>query len=565
MRFTRRRSDRPNLALGRLGSSLEMLESRQLLANSSGIPFFQPTDLPPIVVAHHNPTPVLDHPLTASPRQLSFLDNDGKIVTGTDRQGNAWTITVHGPGAVIVTDTTPNDGMLDDEIDTIQLVGTDLNKTFVTGSVVQSPRIETTGTVLFNHLIAQTGVHSIVLNGFTLAQTIPPTTNPSIFLPGGVQVLQFHDIDAFIDQAVAVQPFDIVIGNATTPLKVKPIIRLDSIFNTVFDSGLTVNPPTPATTPTVSIQVNGQLQSLDIISSTAAPFPAAQQFKFPEVGVTGRTAVRAVGIDNLKVVGAAKNVTVSRRATPFANGLSGVDHLGKATFGGNTDAVGLDVAGPIGKLTFLHGQGNPTGSSQAATTFGTPTAEFGYPAFGNLGGLVAAKKIGSITAAPANIVLQNANNPENVQRFRQGTTTYYPRAGNALTHSAIVSAGSIGKTTIVGNLQQSEIKSGFDYPSFIAGLQGTRAKSKIGPVAIRGDLVDSVVSASWRPNGTVYGGNGNTAGPGTITGHLGGVLVNTGATTALNNTGTGFFARRKIGYLPPPENLKRIFGVLVRS
>ncbi len=42
-------------------------------------------------------------------------------------------ITVHGPGKVIVTDTTPNDGVLDDDINTIQLVGTSINSTYVTG------------------------------------------------------------------------------------------------------------------------------------------------------------------------------------------------------------------------------------------------------------------------------------------------------------------------------------------------------------------------------------------------------------------------------------------------
>ena len=57
---------------------------------------------------------------------------------GQDRLGHRprrrpWTITVHGPGKVIVTDTTPNDGVLDDDINTIQLVGTNPNTTYVTG------------------------------------------------------------------------------------------------------------------------------------------------------------------------------------------------------------------------------------------------------------------------------------------------------------------------------------------------------------------------------------------------------------------------------------------------
>ena len=89
--------------------------------------------------------------------QAQFLGNEGKIVSGMDRQGNIWTITVHGPGAVIVTDTTPNDGMLDDSIDTIQLIGTDPNSTYVTGSTKASYRTPTDGTVLFQKLVATTG------------------------------------------------------------------------------------------------------------------------------------------------------------------------------------------------------------------------------------------------------------------------------------------------------------------------------------------------------------------------------------------------------------------------
>ena len=52
------------------------------------------------------------------------FSNQGKVVSGTDRAGDKWVITVHGPGYVVVTDTTPNDGALDDDINTIQLVNT---------------------------------------------------------------------------------------------------------------------------------------------------------------------------------------------------------------------------------------------------------------------------------------------------------------------------------------------------------------------------------------------------------------------------------------------------------
>ena len=48
-------------------------------------------------------------------------------------------------------------------------------------------------------------MNSIVLNGFTLAQTVTPATgaannaNTGIFLTGGVRYLEFHDINAPVD------------------------------------------------------------------------------------------------------------------------------------------------------------------------------------------------------------------------------------------------------------------------------------------------------------------------------------------------------------------------------
>ena len=133
------------------------------------------------------------------------FNNEGKVVTGTDRAGDKWTITVHGPGKVIVTDTTPNDGVLDDDINTIQLVGTSLKSTYVTGNVIASNRSANStgairpsnGTILFNQLIATSGVKSIELNGFDLSDQVTPavTSTTGIFLYGGVGVLSFDSID----------------------------------------------------------------------------------------------------------------------------------------------------------------------------------------------------------------------------------------------------------------------------------------------------------------------------------------------------------------------------------
>jgi hypothetical protein len=565
MWFKRRRSDRPDPSRRKLGSCLETLESRIVLSQTAH-PFavYLPTDLPVSNPLNHAPISLsAEHLLIDNNPQSPLLSNQGKVVSGRDRAGNQWTITVHGPGSVIVTDTSPNDGALDDNIDTITLIGTSPTSTYVTGQTQSSAQTQTDGEVLFNKLVANSGVKSIILNGFTLTQTIAPAggapnnSNTGVFLNGGVGFLAFDNIDAPINTATNDQAIDIVIGNASTPLKQKPTIQLGSIFNTVFDSTATTPPTTPPTSPTVNIIVNGTLNGLHIDSSTQVAEPAGRQFLFPIVGSTGRTAVQAQAIGTLSVRGSAINLTASQGPGAFTSGFSGLNHLGSATFYGNADGVGLDVSqGKVGKLAFFRGLGNPTGTSTAASSFGTPVAITGYPAAGLLGGQVTAKKIGSITAGPANHVLLHAQNPNFVQLGPPTFPTYFAQPGNALTSAAITSSSSVGKVKVQGDLVNSEIKTGFHFPSAAAGLEGTRAGSSISKVRVHGNLVNGVLSATYRPGGKAYGSPTDVAGPGKITGKVAAhnAVYNTGATTALGNTGSGVFARTKTGgYLPPPS------------
>ena len=577
MRFLRRRPDRPDPTRLRLGSSLETLESRVVLSQTVH-PFavYLPSDLAVSNPIDHHPIYFnAQKTLDQNPSPFNPLyGNAGKVVSGKDRAGNEWTITVHGPGEVIVTDASPNDGELDDNINTITLVGTSLKDTYVTGETSASFKTLGDGTVLFNRLVADHGVKSIVLNGFTLTQTVTPAngaannSNTAIILPGGVGLLQFHNIETVVDQSTADAAINIVIGDPSAPMTNKPIIRLDEIFNTSFDSTAATIPTTPQTAPTVNIVVNGTLHGLDIISSTKEPVLAGNQFNFPIVGTTGRTAVQAHAIDNIRVRGSAVNFTASQGAVPFQNGFSGLNHLGNARFFGNADAVGLDVSqGKIGTLKFGRGLGNPVGANTAATSYGTPFEQTGFPASGLVGGLVTAKKIGKVEAGPANHVTLTAANPDFVVLHGNGTPTALVVPGNALTSSAIVSAGSIGKVAIKGDTVNSEVKAGFHYPSFAAGLQGTRARSKVGPVRFNGNLVNGVVSATYRPANGRYGFPGHRAGPGLITGSFNArnATYVTGAITPLGNQGAGFYARHKSGgYLPPPSKPTRVDSVQVR-
>jgi hypothetical protein len=566
MWFKRRRSDRPDPSRRRLGSSLETLESRTVLSQTAH-PFavYLPTDLPVANPLNHAPISLSAlHLLIDNNPQSPLLSNQGKVVSGRDLAGNQWTITVHGPGSVIVTDASPNDGSLENNIDTITLVGTSPTSTYVTGQTQSSAETQTDGEVLFNKLSASSGVKSIILNGFTLAQTVTPAggapnnLNTGVFLTGGVGFLSFDNIDAPINTATDDLPIDIVIGSASTPLKQQPTIQLGSIFNTVFDSESSTIPTAPPTSPTVNIIVNGTLNGLHIDSSTQVAEPAGRQFLFPIVGSTGRTAIQAQAIGSLSVRGSAINLTASQGTGAFTSGFSGLNHLGHAAFYGNADGVGLDVSqGKIGKVAFFRGLGNPTGTSTAASSFGTPAAITGYPAAGLVGGQVTAKKIGSVTAGPANHVLLHAQNPNFVQLGPPGSPTYFAQPGNALTSASISASGSIKKVRVRGDLVNSEIKSGFNFPSAAAGLEGTRARSSVSKVRVNGNLVNGVLSATYRPGTTgEYGSPTDVAGPGKITGQVAAknAVYNTGASTALGNTGSGVFARTKSdSNLPPPS------------
>jgi hypothetical protein len=603
---TRKPNDRSRKTRARLRLALESLETRVLLASGpiararhfTHVGFF-----PPRTVSHFSVPQKLALPVGDSPRVLASLDNDGRNISGKDREGDEYFITVHGPGSVVVTDATPNDGVLDDDIDTIRIVGSHPKKTYVTAQTVASARLITDGTVLFNRLVADNGVKSVILNGFNLATTVVPpyedqpfNVGPEIYLPGGVHQLQFNDVIATIDQAANDQAFEIVIGNPNAPLRQRPEIKIGNIFNTVLDTGITPIPNgDPKTDPTVNILVNGTIGKFEAVSiSKRALASAGQAFNEPTVSTTGRTAVRAMSAGSVKVTGAARNTVISRAGVPmqpqtgepgvptptaattvpFQSAKSGIRRLRRAEFGGPTDALGIDVEGPIGTLKFRRGLGDPTGVNTLGTSLGYSEADAGYPSFGLLGGLVRARNIKKLGAGPNNLVLQTAQDPDLMQSGRKGTTRYFARPGNALTSAAIATQSSIGDVHIVGDSVSSQIAAGFDYKSYIAGLEPTRGPSRIARFKQRGSLVDSVVSSSFTPgpDGIYHDAlpagpdisEDDVVGPGTIRGKLTGVRLFTGGTTALNYLGAGVYARRKRGILPPPNRSIRSHGQVVR-
>lgn len=575
------------------------------------------------------------HPAIAfSPRSqinVNGLDNDGKVLKGIDREGDQWCLTLKGPGSLIVTDVVPNDGTFNDSLDTIQIVGADPKKTRVVGQTTASALNRTNGTVDFNRLISLKGVKSIELNGFNLVRDRTPgdvlNVDPEIFLPGGVGKLSFHDIIANIDTANVgnfaplAKPFQIVIGDPTTPLTAfKPTIKVDHIFNTVFDSTYNATrvlanrrndpdqvsnqtlviqtPPSgPLTTPTVEFVINGTLRELDALSITNNNQIAGLQVQFPIVGSTGRTQIRANAVDSIKVYGNAKNLVASRSKTPFENGFSGLDRLGKVKVGGNADGLGLDVNGPIGKLRFSKGLGSPIdnrlnspiSTERTAANLGIADADRGYPAAidaidpnipfikdpdtGGYGALITATSIDSITVGPAETNNLLGQNPLEYQKFATGRLTYALKPGNALTSVAVAAAGSIGDVKIIGDSANSEILAGFDYGSFVNGLDPERGPSSIKDVKQNGDQVDSVIAATYGPGpDKIFGTPDDKVGPGQIKGVLKGRAVTfgprggSGINTILGRRGAGVFAadRTASPKLEPAVKPSREHGVLVR-
>src|SRR5262249_21387182 len=142
----------------------------------------------------------------------------------------------------------------------------------------------------------------------------------------------------------------------------------------------------------------------------------------------------------------------------------------------------------------------------------------GYPASGYLGGVVSAKHIHKLVVGPANTFTQTAQNPQFVQSRERGFPGYQASPGYSLTNAVIATSGSLDSATIHGSLQNTEIKTGFDYAAYVGGLEGTRAKSDIGRLRVKGSLVSSDISATFRPANKHYTRQTGTAGPGSITG-----------------------------------------------
>lgn len=612
MSSKRRRSSRPSPAGP--GSSLEALEGRMLLSQTRALPFYDLEHTRSPAGRPLTPEVQISHPIGTDPALIGAYQNEGRDLSGVDRQGNRWNLRLTGPGKIIVTDATPNDGSLDDDLVSIRLVGTNLASSRLIGTVQPSSLtpsdpslVATRGQVKFNSLSAINGVHAITLNGFVLTDTVtlPGQTGRNsttgIELNGGTYRLAFSTIDASnptsqnsnTNPLQNPEPIIVSIGDPTNPLKIRPSVYIDRIVNTVYNDTVGTVPASVAqTNPAVILAINGRAADLSFVSITqqtdlsrlvtqnTQPFviippivvpsdSAAQAYRFPTVATTGRTAIQVKGAHKIKVLGTANNTTVSRSKKPFENSLTGVDGIGKIEIGGVNDAVGIDSRGSIGKIKLGRGLGNPTNNKRLPRDYGIPDNENGYAANGYVGGqIVTEGSIGKIEAAPATRVLLVPTDPYDVQAGPNGYIDYFVQPGTTFTTAIITAAGSIGSVTVVGDSTNTEIRSGFNYYSSVGGIEPISGPSSIGPVSVRGSLIDSVFAASFRPVDGIFGNRNDVAGPGTITGHTNGTALRTSnrtvtldasgnpvveitpSTTALGNQGAGYYARHTSKGLP---------------
>ncbi len=218
--------------------------------------------------------------------------------------------------------------------------------------------------------------------------------------------------------------------------------------------------------------------------------------------------------------------------------------LRKATFGGNADAVALDVNGPIGKVDFKRGSGRPDSrferQGERCQREAELDAEYRVSAGNQLRcparvrGLSGPRPAGRRDRGQADqgaedrsgqlhgLTAQNPNSLLAAQVARPRLLHGEP--GHSGHEFGNHDQGLHWQGPVTGNQLNTEIKTGFDYPSYLAGLQATRKAqpdrhgfaSARRPGQQRG--FRNPRPAKNTPGHYVYSSTTGTAGDGSVTG-----------------------------------------------
>ena len=317
-------------------------------------------------------------------------------VTGVNTEGDAWTLTLTGPGSIKVTkqaDSAGNPTGLDDpsEISTITILGTDPLSSRLVGTVI--PSGNGTGQVFFQNLTEVNnqndrgtggdGLLSIDMPSFYLgltAQAAPVTSTggaePSISIPDGVATLDFGGVDttAFF----GTNPADSLSGsNQTSPgsataaaqnnqftvtLGIPQYAGTRIVVNKLITNSFQGTTPGSTTTATfqngVTFAVTGRLglfQANEIDGSTTnqpANFASA-----------GGVLVQAFPITAATISGEIGQVRVGGNATNFSV-VTG-DKINTYFVGGETNNV--SILAPGGTRNLYFGKGLDTATIRTHT------------------------------------------------------------------------------------------------------------------------------------------------------------------------------------------------------
>ena len=309
------------------------------------------------------------------------------VVSGTDIDGDTWTLRLIGPGSLVVTKTNdakgdPLPAKTPSEINTITIGGTEPLVSRLIGTVKKGPNGD--GKVFFNNLTELSGkaerssggqgLLSIVMPNFWLGKTIPrPATTsttaptpavPSIVIPDGVDTLQFGGVDTthgvtnppatgatsdieavtlglptyggtrvLIDKSISSSQQVAAVG--TTPastlqhaVEFNVVGRLN-LFQANTIAGDAVNPPGQFSELNPSVTTSGTaLGGTFVVSGTAGSAPFLTNNQLQGNGVTGQIA-------NLRIGGDATNLS----ALTFDGTGGGDGRISNFSIGGETNNV----------------------------------------------------------------------------------------------------------------------------------------------------------------------------------------------------------------------------------
>ena len=396
------------------------------------------------------------------------------VVQGVDVDGDLYTLSLNGPGAIRVLNQPGADGTTPVPIgqagliDTITLQGTNPTSSRLVGAVQQAAGGD--GRVFFENLVSPAnvspgsgigvGILSVEMPDFWLGDTSPGDTDPvqgTINLPNGINTLNFGGVDttAFfgtddadrLDQNGISNQFNINLG---LPNRIGSSVIVDRIV-TANQAATGTDANGAATQDTVTINVVGRLnafQANEIIGDETLDLGATGVYDGNNVGGTT--------INSGAPGGGTSNVTGA---------------IGRFRVGGAATNLAVNVTGSQGRLTnfFIGGETNKVSVS---ASFGVRDAMFG---------------LGMDTVSI------------------QGNEIQQIEANRGAVGSSVLSTTTVGRLTVGGDVSNSSFLAGYT-PATAPGADPTALSGGQLTTLIAGDVFDSVIAASVQPFQGVYGG-----------------------------------------------------------